>query len=331
MKALGVAALLITISLTTACPQAGQFVAPGGPLGADAPKAGEKVADDFDETAPPIFVGSDMPPPSTTEIPNVPPPPPGDGPGAPPPGATPRVGDLPPGAGPNLPPIDGQVPPPLEKPAGGSGGQPSQGDYLASGKPIDPKSGDYVVDDLIWTFAAARLRYSKAKNFQTILSPAVTPKLTLPQNGAIRFPAFAEVTEKGEGITPWIDSKGYQIRMVFRPESDPGKPVYCDAQVLVDFVAAEGGNVLFSDVTAGKGLLSFYHPIPVAELMQQPFIDSDLASPCSLSGWKPLLKGAFLADEWIHLGSFRTEPLVLQYRPDPGPMKANPNPVFILP
>jgi hypothetical protein len=311
MKSLGVAALLVTLGLTAACPQTGQFLTPNGGFSAEAPKTTEEGGAKNDEIPSPV-----------PESPTVPP----DAP--PPPSDTPFGGSPPPDAGPDLPVT---APPPSEKSASGSGGQPQE-QFLASGKPIEPKSDDYMVDDLIWTFAAARFRYDKAKNFQTILSPAVTPKLTLPQNGAIHFPAFAEVTEKGEGITPWIDSKNYQIRMIYRPEADPSKPVYCDAQVFVDYSAAEGGNVLFSDVTAGKGLLSFYHVRPIADLMQQASFYSDLASPCSLSGWKPLLKGAFLTDEWIHLGSFRTEPIAPPlYRPYQGPVKANPNPVFILP
>lgn len=290
MKAFGVAALLIIVGLATACPQAGQFFAPNGGFTADAPKTEEAgVKDD------------EIPPPDAEA-----------------PAASPAF---------DKEPI--ATPPPSENTSGGGGGEPKD-QYLASGKPIDPKSDDYFVDDFVWTFADARLRYDKAKNFQTVLSPTVTPKLVLPQNGAIDFPAISEVTEKGEGITPWIDSIGYSIRMIFWPENNPGKPVYCDAKV---FYSKADGNVRFTGVTAGRGLLSFYHPIPASEAMKQPSIDSDPPALCSLGnlpgGWKALLKEAALADEWIHLGSFRTELLVIRYQPDQGPVKAKP--VFILP
>ncbi|HSA59082.1 MAG TPA: hypothetical protein VLJ37_05290 [bacterium] len=53
MKAFGVAALLITVGLTAACPQAGPFLAPGGPMGADVSKSVESPADTSDETLTP--------------------------------------------------------------------------------------------------------------------------------------------------------------------------------------------------------------------------------------------------------------------------------------
>lgn len=293
MKRFGVAILLATLGLTTACPQAGQVLSPAT-FSAGNSKTSDKNVDDEDtshvedtfhtEEASPIVPKSD---PADVEDPQV--------------------------------IAAKKMEPPSDKGYGTIQDDIVTGDRgqtVVMGKdPIQPKADDYTVDDAIWTFAAARLRYGP--NFDKILDPAAVtpPKLTLPPNGAISFPAFAEVDVDGNPLTPWVDSKGYSVRMVYRPDANPSKPIYCDAQVFEDYVKEEGGNVLFSGVAAGKGRLTFYHLIPLADLIQKGTINSDHFSSCISGGWKPLLRSAFLADEWTDLGSLKTEPLILQFKP----------------
>jgi hypothetical protein len=239
MKPFGVAALLITVGLTTACPQAGPLLTPNGGFTANAPKTEEGGVKDDEAAAPAV------------EVP--PTPPPSDAPfaGAPSPDAVPRSLET------------GEK---GDAPAGGSG----QFQMYAGGplSPIQPKSDETNI--VIKSYVDARLRYGP--NYSQILpeSPPM-PFILTKTGGPVTFNFLLELAfageEKPDGTMEiwWApaglpfdappDAEGGVVRLVHQPVRT-AEAFYCDAQWTNP--APSGANLSFPPLGLGPGKISFY-------------------------------------------------------------------------
>lgn len=171
---------------------------------------------------------------------------------------------------------------------------------FAGGQPIDPKADTPTVGGEYADYV--RMHYGTG--FEKLLSPEaeVFDKIPVEATGEIHLPAIAE--SRRSTNLPWKDSGGSFVRMVFQPTDTSTKPQYCDTSVTPGDPAAEGGNVLFSGVSAGEGSLSFLHLNPSNIALQKAQVNqsSDPISLCSL-GWKPWNNENTMNSNWIYLGS----------------------------
>lgn len=183
----------------------------------------------------------------------------------------------------------------------------------AAGTPIEPKSDAQSIDDHgDEDSTIARLRYGT--DFKTVSTTGSSDTVPVSKR-EIHFPAVAE--SRPTPVEAWKESSAEcYVRMLYRP-SDASAPLqYCDAAVGADVSAEEGGNVLFTGVSAGLGTLEFYHLMSDCKetydklMLAVGFLgshdeDNDAISLCS-SGWQPLQSESGLKFFWIYMGSLKS-------------------------
>jgi hypothetical protein len=203
---------------------------------------------------------------------------------------------------------------------------PPPSDTAAASDPIEPKSDSTNITPPGASEWADLVRLRYGNGFETILTLDVTGKISVGANGEIDLPAIAESRDKM--TFPWLDSVDSVIRMVYQPLDASAKPQYCDANVLIDYSPEEGGDVLFSGVSAA-GSLTFLHLSPLNTSQQKTEVNqsSDPISPCS-SGWKPWNNENPSNSNWIPLGSLETQVQVSNVTTRPTAHQATSHPVL---
>jgi hypothetical protein len=193
---------------------------------------------------------------------------------------------------------------------------------FAGGHPIEPKADAPTVGGEYTDHA--RMHYGDS--FEKLLvdsESGVFDKIPVGATGEIHLPAIAE-SRKSTNL-PWKESEGSYVRMVFYTTDLLAKPQYCDTSVIPGDPAAEGGNVLFTGVSAKEGFLSFLHLNPSNFALQKAQVNhsSDPISLCAL-GWKPWNNEETMNVNWIYLGSLAISSIQIHQITTPAPNSTTP-------